>query len=128
MRLVWTTPKPTDSFIPKLKKAVSQLALDKAMNIWLGVVDRTLVDSGELRASWNLSVGKPDFTTVGEAHSSPGSAGGTLPKPSRPKLQAVPLINARYFVANGKTYGPHVEFGTQSIRPQLMLTRAIQMS
>lgn len=122
----WVTSKPTLSFIPFLKKRASKRALEIAQQVWQGAVDRTPVGSGELRASWNLTAGQPSFHTVGEKNSSPGSASGTVPLPAMPKITPLPLRTARYFVSNGKGYAGHVEFGSISIQPHLMLARAVQ--
>lgn len=126
MRLFWKTTKPTASFIPKLKVKASKIASDIALQVWNGAVDRTPVASGELRASWNLSVGRPNFTTVGNKNSSPGVGVSALPRPVTPALVKVPLNKARYFIANGKSYANNVEHGSNTIRPHLMLTRAVQ--
>jgi len=126
MKISWVTPKPAFSFIPKVRKAASQKALDMATAIWQGTVDRTPVGSGELRASWNLSRGRPDFSVVGEKDSSPGPGLVAVAKPTAPNLTAGVLSSARYYVANGKLYAKHVELGSASIRPHLMMTRAIQ--
>jgi len=121
MSLSWKSPKPSFSFIPKVRRAAAQHALDLAEAVWQGAVDRTPVRSGELRASWTLSKGKPIFATVGNR-----STNSVLPPPSMPKLKATVLGSAKFFVSNGKSYGPHVEYGSSTIMPHLMLTRAIQ--
>lgn len=126
MKLVWKTPKPTFSFIPKLRLAVSQHALDLALQVWNGAVDRTPTLSGELRASWNVSKGSPNYKVVGLPRSSPGPSLSPLPRPTAPALVAGSLRSAKYFVTNGKSYAGHVELGSVTVPPHLMLTRAIQ--
>jgi len=126
MNITWATPKPTRSFIPKLRRAASQRTINIALTVWKGAVDRTPVASGELRASWTLSAGRPDFTTVGEAGSAASDTSGALPKPSPPTLKPTILSQAKYFIANGKDYASIVEFGSTTIRPHLMLTRSVQ--
>lgn len=126
MKVSWVTPKPSFSFIPRVRKAASQKALDLATTIWQGTVDRTPVGSGELRASWNLSRGSPDYSVVGEKDSSPGPGAVVVASPTAPNLKAGVLSSARYYVSNGKTYAIHVELGSSSIKPALMMTRAIQ--
>ncbi len=126
MRLTWVTPPPTKRFIPRLRMQASKYALDIAKAVWQGAVDRTPVASGELRASWNLSFGAPNYSTVGDATSSPGRSVAPLPPPSMPNLKPVPLRNAKYYVSNGKEYSGYVEYGTVTIPPQMMLDRAVK--
>ena len=126
MKLQWVTPVPSKSFIPKLRKRTSEKTLELAQAVWTGVVERTPVGSGELRASWNLSLGAPNYQTVGAVDSSPGPSGAPLPPPTLPNIQAANLRNARYFVANGKTYAGYVEFGSPTTAPSLMLERAVR--
>jgi len=105
--------------------AASQRAIDIATQVFEGAVDRTRVNSGELRASWNLSKGFPSFVVVGKADSSPGNTGTVLPKPTAPVFTPT-IFGQKYFVTNGKTYAVFEEFGTATQTPQLMLTRAVQ--
>ena len=123
--LTWIGPKPTQSFIPKIRSAASKRALDIAKAVWIGVVDRTPAMSGELRASWNLSAKRPNYTTVGPSDSASQLA-TPLPKPSLPNISPSILSNARYYVTNGKTYVKPVEYGSPTTVPALMLTRAVQ--
>lgn len=123
--ITWIGPKPTRSFIPKVRLAASRHALNIAKAVWVGVVDRTHVDSGELRASWNLSARKPNYTTVGPSDSATLLA-TPLPKPTLPIIRPTILRNARYYVTNGKTYARSEEFGSPTNTPVLMLTRAVQ--
>lgn len=124
-KLFWVSPKPTKSFIPKVRRQAAQRALDIAEAIWIGVVDRTPAVSGELRASWNLSRGKPDLSVVGKINGSPAS-GSPLASPTMPKLKAGALTSAKFYVTNGKSYGPLVEFGSPTNIPRLMFTQAIR--
>lgn len=123
-RLSWASAKPSFSFIPKLRKEAAQFTLDIAVAVWNGAVDRTPVQSGELRASWNISPGKPSFAVVG-ASDSAAAAISPLPRPSLPMLKVGSLRRPKFFVSNGKTYASYVEFGSATNVPRLMLTRAI---
>lgn len=123
-RISWSTAKPSFSFIPKLRKEAAQLTLDIAIQVWNGAVDRTPVQSGELRASWNISPGKPSFAVFGLPDSAAARI-SPLPKPGLPLLKVGSLRRPKFFVSNGKTYGPYVENGSATNVPQLMLTRAI---
>lgn len=126
MTINWVTNKPSFSFIPKVRKRASEKALEIAKAVWQGAVDRTPVRSGELRASWNLSKGSPDFSTVGLASGASRNSGVPLPSPTMPNLKASALSSARYFVSNGKEYVIPVEFGSTTVIPHLMLTNAIR--
>lgn len=121
MRLRWISPKPVESFVPKIRRKAAEHTLEIAQAVWLGAVNRTPVATGELRASWNLSQGGPDFSFVGH-----GVSSGQLPPPSMPGLEVQALSSSKFFVTNGKPYAGHVEFGSSTIMPHLMLTRAIQ--
>lgn len=125
MRLTWTNGTPVARFIPFLRNRASVKTLNVAKAVWQGAVDRSPVASGELRASWNLSVGAPNYETVGDSNRSPGKLSVPLPPPTLPSIQPLPLKNAKYFVANGKEYASFVEYGTVSISPQLMLSRSV---
>ncbi len=125
MKLSWITPKPTKSFIPKLRRQASQRVIDIATAVWQGAVDRTPTRSGELRASWNLTPGRPSFESVGNPDSAPDVT-TALPKPVAPVLKPTVLLQAKYFISNGKSYARYVEFGSSSISPHLMLTRSVR--
>ena len=126
MKIEWVTPKPTRSFIPKLKKRASEKTLELAKAVWLGAVERSPVASGEFRASWNISQGVPNYNTVGSPDSSPGSSGASLPPPTMPNIEVAPLRNARYFVSNGKEYAGYIEYGSITLPPRLVLQRSIE--
>ena len=121
MSLKWKSPKPSFSFIPRVRRDVAQHTLNIAQEVWQGAVDRTDVDTGDLRASWNLSQGRPNLATV-----SGGISGSPLPAPTMLNLAVTALSKAKFFVSNGKHYVVHVEYGSPTITPRLMLTRAIQ--
>ena len=123
--ITWYTAKPTKSFIPFLKTKAAKKSLDVAKAIWKGAVDRTPVGSGELRASWNLSVGSPSYKVVGSTDSSPGPSAATIPSPSMPNIRVPNIGQAKFYVTNGKSYARYVEYGSKTITPRLMLTRAV---
>jgi len=126
MKVSWTTPKPSKLFIPLLRRKAAKKTLRIAEAVWQGVVDRTPVASGELRASWNLSLGAPSYETVGSPDSAPSGSGVSLPRPEMPQLQVPVLREAKYFVSNGKGYAGYVEYGSSTRPPALMLTRAVK--
>lgn len=126
MRVYWKSATPLASFIPFLKRRVSRTALESATKIWEIAVDLTPVNSGELRASWNLSQGEPNYATVGSPESSKRS-GPPMGKPGKPVLPMVDLNDSVFYVTNGKRYAPYVEYGSPKNAPRLMLTRAVQI-
>jgi hypothetical protein len=121
IKMTWKSPKPSFSFIPRVRRAAAQRTLDIAEAVWQGAVDRTPVDSGNLRASWNISKGKPILLSMNT-----GVSGAPSAAPGMPALTVTALGSAKFFVTNGKDYAGHVEYGSSTITPKLMLTRAIQ--
>lgn len=120
--LVWSTPP--SPFIDDLEEYVAQYTLNLAKIIFKKAVAYTPVHSGELRASWNLSYGAPDYTTEGHPDKSPRHPVSVSPKPRVPPFS--PRKGAIWYVTNGKRYADYVEFGTPKMWPKLMLTRAIE--
>lgn len=120
--LVWSTPP--SPFVDDLEEFVAQYTLNLAKLIFKKAVEYTPVHSGELRASWNLSWGQPDYSTEGDQDKSPRHPTVTAPKPRVPPFS--PRKGATWYVTNGKRYAEFVEFGTALMWPRLMLTRAIE--
>jgi hypothetical protein len=127
MRVYWKSGTPLASFIPFLKLRVVKKAMETATTVWEIAVDLTPVNSGELRASWNLSQGEPNFTTVGSPDGASRS-GVPIGKPGKPILPEVDLSDAVFYVTNGKRYASYVEYGSPNNPPRLMLTRAVQIA
>lgn len=127
MNVTWSYNPPNRHFLPKLRRQASKKALDIALNIWENAVSFSPVASGELRASWDVSRGSPSYLVVGKADSSPGKLGAPLPPPPPPNVTpSASLFQSKYYITNGKTYAGYVEYGSATIPPQLMLTRAVR--
>lgn len=85
-----------------------------ARQIYSGVVKRTPVLKGDLRASWNVSVGQPDYTlTTG------GSEANPLPPKPFPDLRIKQLDII--YISNGQPYARKMEYGGSNKAPQGML-------
>lgn len=72
-----------DAFAKKLgitRKAVYQRT---ALELWNGITQRTPVDTGRARSSWNLAIGQPDSSVPPEM----GPPSGKNAKKSKPPLQ-----------------------------------------
>lgn len=93
---------------------------DQVNQIWSDLMVYTPVQTGQLRASWNVSEGAPDYSTV----DSGGSISSPLPPPQQPRLalrDAFPEV----FICNGKPYAGYVEDGTAKMGPRGMVARAL---
>jgi len=92
-----------------------------ALRVYAGVIERTPVVTGELRASWNLSHTSPDSTVV---HG--GSVGNPIPAPSVPEsiagLPDFPVI----YVSNSTPYAENVENGGPKNAPRHMLQLTLE--
>jgi len=120
--ITWKTGLPPQ-IDKRLKEAVEKKAYDLANLVFKGVVSRTPVRTGQLRASWNVSPDSPNFNTVGPREKSTGSAAAPLSPPPPASFQR--SRTATYHVSNGKTYAEQVEFGSPTNRPHLMLARTL---
>lgn len=86
-----------------------------AAAIFDGVVRRTPVYTGSLRASWHMSTGKPVYMKVtGDSPRSP------LPPPSMPKLSISGKLEP-IFITNGQPYAYLIENGHSTKAPAGML-------
>jgi len=84
-----------------------------ATKVYNKIVARTPVDTGQARASWNMSKNNPDFSTV--------DTGRGLPAPEAPKITFAggeyPLIH----ISNGKPYIWRLENGWSGQAPAGMV-------
>jgi hypothetical protein len=81
-----------------------------ALHIFTGVVQKTPVDEGYLRAAWNVSLNRPEFITVagekGDSSLINSMAGGGM-NMGGGSLGLFPRI----FITNGLPYAAVVEYG-----------------
>lgn len=108
-------------FIPEFKGQHSKLCEEVAIEIFAGVIQRTPVEKGNLRASWRIAEGAEDLTiTVG------GSVGNPLPPPKIPstlgKLPDGPII----YVTNAQPYAAEVENGGPHNEPRKMVALTLE--
>jgi hypothetical protein len=89
-------------------------ALEIAEKVFVGVVERTPVRTGQLRASWRASLGSVDTSKV--FHTDPASP---LPPPIFP-LKVVP-VNSIIHISNSHKYVIPIEFGHSKQAPYGMV-------
>lgn len=108
-------------FIPEFVGKHSKLCEEVAIEIYAGVIQRTPVDTGNLRASWNIAEGREDLTIVVG-----GSVRNPLPPPKIPttlgKLPDYPIIN----VTNSQPYADVVENGGPHNEPRKMVALTLE--
>lgn len=90
-----------------------KVILDLMYKIWDGIIMRTPVRTGQARASWNMSKGSPDFSTVDE--------GEGLAPPPKPSVSIKDGEYPEIFIANGKRYINYLEFGASTQAPAGMV-------
>jgi len=81
------------------------------------VVKLSPVDTGQFRASWNMTKNTPNFATI--------SDGTGLPPPDLPKLTFSKGEYPVIFISNGKHYGPYLEDGWSKQAPNGMIKVAM---
>ena len=119
MTIQWTTGKPRQ-VEAALKKQLADSVFALAEEVHTNVILFTPVQTGELRASWNLSANKPNFKTVGPRK---GVSKDRVTVPPHRKAKQVKGAY-KYYVSNGKRYVQAVEHGTPKMAPRHMLRRA----
>ncbi len=100
--------------IGHLENVAKSRTLEISKQVFDGVVSRTPVRTGSLRASWRAAVGGPDLSVV--KNSDPNSP---LPAPKFP-LTSVPLY-AKVFISNSQRYVMPIEYGWSKQAPQGMI-------
>lgn len=82
--------------------------------VYAGIVKRTPVLKGDLRASWNVSIDAPDYTlTTG------GSKENPLPPKPFPNVRITSL--SVWYISNGQPYARKMENGGSSKAPAGMV-------
>lgn len=108
----------SDTDLGRIRAKLTGAAGDRsgriARQVYAGVVKRTPVLKGNLRASWNVSLNAPDYTiTTG------GSPTNPLPPKPFPNLRITQL--GVVYISNGQPYARKIEYGGSSKQPQGML-------
>lgn len=98
-----------------LGESVKKKAERTAQAVYDGVVDFSPVDTGQFRASWNISENSPNFNTVDVG----GISMNPLPRPNQIARAAsnFPI----FFISNGKDYGQILEYGNSRQAPSGMV-------
>lgn len=97
-----------------LENVAKERAINVAKEIFDGVVSRTPVRTGSLRASWRVALNTPNLSVV--VNSDPNRP---LPPPTF-NLQSVPLYS-RIYISNGQKYVMPIEYGWSNQAPQGMI-------
>jgi len=101
-------------FAGHLENVAKDRALQLAKKIYDGIVIRTPVRTGSLRASWRASLGQPDYSTINN-----GDPDNPLPPPVFPLTKAT--LHDTIHISNGQKYVLPIEFGWSSQAPQGMV-------
>ena len=97
-----------------LENVAKNRALEVARKIFDGVVMRTPVRTGSLRASWRVATGQPDMSVTVN-----GDPNSPLPPPSFPLTEVPP--NAKIHISNSLKYVMPIEYGWSKKAPQGMV-------
>lgn len=87
--------------------------LNLTYKVWDGIISLTPVDTGQARASWNMSKNVPNYSTIDE--------GDGLAAPSAPQISFTKGEYPLIFIANGKDYIQYLEEGWSSQAPYGMV-------
>lgn len=98
-------------FMQGLNLAPARIVKELSEEIFDGVVDRSPVDTGSFRASWNVKVGSPDLDVVDG-----GSSKSPLPAPQFPNIDTSSLQPV--YITNNQPYGVKLEHGHSDQAPQ----------
>ena len=98
------------NFMNGVNMSVSRMVSEISEEIFDGVVERSPVDTGSFRASWNVSVGAPELSNiVGGNHESPLSP---------PRFPGLPTRNVEpVYITNNTPYGAELEHGHSDQAP-----------
>ena len=95
-----------DEFQIMIDDDAAQIVKDTARKLFTAVVSRTPVRTGRARASWRLSVDKPD-TTVAPVGGSPESP-QPAPKPTGLRFRKPRVV----YITNSIPYLQYLEYGS----------------
>lgn len=105
-------------FIPLVKEDIAQATLTIAEKVFYGVVSRTPVYSGSLRASWVVDSSENTSIVVG------GNSSNVLPPPMFP--QSIRLAKPEViYIMNSTPYAGLVEFGGPKNVPRAMVQNTL---
>jgi len=99
---------------------VKELIADQTETIFSSLVEETPVRTGNLRASWHVSEGTPEYKDID---------GGSVDAPLPPPRFIRPILKDKYpvvFITNGKPYGIFLNDGTEKLAPHNFIEHAIE--
>jgi len=99
-------------FIDSVDMSVRRWTMEVSTDMYRSLVNKSPVDTGRFRASWNMTSGTPVFLDIDTG----GVSGAPLPAPRVPKVLGVgkyPTIH----ITNGRRYGAALENGHSSQAP-----------
>lgn len=111
-------------FMRTVEKDHTELVIEKAEDVFRGLVNRSPVRTGRFRASWRMAHSSPDLTGEPEVV---GWKEGMAPlaAPKVPKLSGVPK-NPIIYITNSTPYGKYLDVGSTARGPLNMVKLSIQ--
>lgn len=109
------------SFIPDVKAKIAKITEEVAIEIFSGVISRTPVRTGNLRASWRINEGSPD-TSINTS----GSESSPAPAPRIPSTLGIKSEFPVIYVTNYQPYAGWVNNGSPTNVPVLMVELTLQ--
>lgn len=110
MGMDWDTSP--DAVVAFVAEETKKHTYETAYKLWDAIMELSPVRTGQYRASWNMTVDQPKYTTVDVG----GAPGSPLPPPKRPYLRASSGLPTVYIV-NGKPYAERIEYGWSGQAP-----------
>ena len=105
-------------FMSVVKEDIAQATLTVAEKVFFGIISRTPVYTGSLRASWVVDTSENFGTVVG------GTPVSVLPPPTFPDSIRIAKPEIIY-IMNSTPYAGLVEFGGPTNEPRAMVQNAI---
>lgn len=99
-----------DAWVQKAPQKLDGFARQICFEMAERVVDKTPVDTGFLRGSWQPSIGSPSLDHAGKSDKAGAAAQAAV-------ALVVPQIKAgdRFYMMNNAAYARHVEYGTSKM-------------
>jgi hypothetical protein len=104
---------PLDRLATKYKAKLDTVTRKATLDLFRLVINKSPVDTGRFRANWNVSVGKPDYST--SDITAPRKAEFEITKVDRLPTDNVVLLS------NGLPYARRLEYGYSSQAPGGMI-------
>lgn len=98
--------KNVQTIADKLGARVDLVAKKIVGELFGRIIERTPVDTGRLRANWNLSVDTPNTAT-----NMPGGTSIDFAKSMKNRVEAMDIAGHQVYLSNGLPYAAVVEYG-----------------